>query len=137
MGRPSVRAIRKQYLTNNNKEYESEVIPELTLRKYINTIQSVPEMNVMNSVSNKTESKAAAEFSIRSTICYLLVVLTTHFIRAKPTKFHRQQKDLLKNPVYCLVRKLNDSILGINGTQNADNDLVDDLCHDRNLPWGH
>ena len=81
----------------------------------------------MNSVSNKTESHAAAEFSIRSTICYLMVVLTTHFIRAKPTKYHHQLKDLLSNPVYCLVRKLNEGILGINGNVDIDNKTVQDL----------
>ena len=116
--------IRKEFENNNNKEYSSEVVPETTMRKYVNKIQSIPELNIMQSVSNKTESRAAAEFSIRSTICYLLVVLTTHFIRAKPTKYHRQHKDLMSNPVYSLIRKLNCATLGINQTLDDSNNVI-------------
>ena len=56
--------IKKQFLHNTNKEYVSEIIPETTMRKYVNNIQSIPTMNTMNNVSNKTESRAASEFSI-------------------------------------------------------------------------
>ena len=96
------------------------------MRKYINKIQAIPELNVMKSVSNKTESQAAAEFSIRSTICYLLVVLTTHFVRAKPTKYHRQPIDMMSNPVYSLIHKLNTETLGINESLNGKDDYVVD-----------
>ena len=119
--------IRKEYEAKTGKQYTSEVIPEATMRKYINKVQSIPEFNVMENVSNKTESRAAAEFSIRSTICYLLVVLCTHFVRAKPTKYHCQQKDLMSNPVYCLVRKLNSETIGINDELDVDNEIVEEF----------
>ena len=80
----------------------------------------------MNSISNKTKSCAAAEFSIRSTICYLLVVLTTHFVRANPTKCHRQPNNMMSNPVYNLLHKLNSEMLGINDTLNGNNNTVVD-----------
>ena len=57
----------------------------------------------------------------------MLVVLTTHFVRAKPTKYGQQVKDLLKNPVYCLVQKLNDEVLGINESLDNDNVTIENL----------
>ena len=76
-------------------------------------IVGVPEFNMMNTVSNKTESRYSAEWSTRSTISYLMVVLRTHFINSKPTKYHKPFTDLIKDPTYKLIYELNKDVLGV------------------------
>jgi hypothetical protein len=66
------------------------------------------------SVANKTESRVAAEFSTRSTISFLLAVLSSHFIRAKPSIGHKKTvEELRKFPVYNIVERLNCEVLDI------------------------
>ena len=76
-------------------------------------IVGVPTFNMMNVVSNKTESRHSAEWSTRSTISYLMVVLCTHYINAKPTKYHKPFAELIKDPTYKLIYEMNKDVLGI------------------------
>lgn len=71
-------------------------------------------MNIQFRVSNKTESRLAAEFSTRSTISFLVAVLSSHFIRATPSKGHKKTVlELRQYPVYNIVEKVNNEVLGI------------------------
>lgn len=66
-----------------------------TLNVYTNIIKSQSVFNIHSSVSNKTQARAAAEWSICSTILYALTVACTHFIRdVTVTDFHPKRKDL-------------------------------------------
>ena len=105
--------IREEWRKQNGTDYPSEYIPESTLRKYINDVHTLQAFNSHTSVSNKTESRFASEFSIRSTISFMLVVLSTHYINAQPTKYHRPTSMLEKDPIYMLIKKLNKEVLGI------------------------
>ena len=71
--------IKKDWTERHNLPYSRCKVPEATLRKYVNEVVMLPDFNVMNRVSNKTEARYTAEYSIRSTICFLMIVLTTHF----------------------------------------------------------
>ena len=87
-------------------------IPDTTMNKYVKNIMSIYDFNVQEKVSNKTESRSTAEFSVRSTIAYMMVVLTTHFTNAPLSKFHSRLKDLSNNPLYALMKDLNKKMLG-------------------------
>ena len=70
-------------------------IPECTLNVYVNMIKCQSIFNLHNSVGNKTESRHVAEWSIRSTLAYTMVVATTHFLPdITATKYHPKKKDL-------------------------------------------
>jgi hypothetical protein len=95
-------------------------IPDTTICRYVDSVVGIPKFNMMNTVSNKTESHRAAEWSIRSTISYILVVLTsTHYINAKPSKYHKPFKELSKDPTYNMVRELNKDVLQINTSNES------------------
>ena len=86
------------------------------MRRYMHRIMSHPSFNIQKAVSNKTESRSCAEWSVRSTISYLCVVLTTHFIHAEPSKFH-PNKNLLDPEiaeVWSLVEELHNKELELN-----------------------
>ena len=106
-------------------KYSTNNVPESTLRRYVNEVVSQYEFNMFNSVCNKTESRSVAELSICSTVSFLLVLLTTHFIRAKPTMFHKPQKEMEKNKTWKLVNDLNKKILGIQDSIH----IVDQFIH--------
>jgi hypothetical protein len=99
--------IKREWSEKYGNTYKSECIPEPTLRKYINRVMGQKVLNIFKKVSNKTESRAAAELSIRSTVSYLMTVLTTHFINASPSKWHKSAKECKSDPLYQLVKKLN------------------------------
>ena len=68
------------------------------------------DSNIQENVSNKTESHSATEFSLRSVISYMMLVLTTHFVNAEPTKYHNKIKELENNPLFQLLCELNKSV---------------------------
>jgi hypothetical protein len=83
-------------------------------------IMSHPHLNIQKAVSNKTESRSCAEWSIHSTISIMCVVLVTHLIHAKPYAFHAKIKSLEPEvaKVWELVEELNNSVLDINTINN-------------------
>ena len=105
------------------------MVPETTLRRYVNEVITELDFNMFTSVSNKTESRAVAEYSIRSTISFLLVVLTTHFIRATPTKFHKPRKEMEKNKTWQLVMELNRKVLGLSNSVDVLHQFIHILPH--------
>lgn len=73
----------------------SELRAEHTLNVYVSLIKAQSIFNLYKSVGNKTESRHTAEWSIRSTIAYMMVVAATHFLPGvTPTKYHPKKKDL-------------------------------------------
>jgi hypothetical protein len=101
------------YQKKHKEKLPNEIIPYSTLRRYVDMVVGVPEFNMMKKVSNKTESRHSAEWSVRSTISYLMVVLCTHYINAEPTKYHKPFSELMKDPTYKLIYELNREVLGI------------------------
>ena len=93
----------KEHVTNKIK-YEWTVkkklhllptIPENTLNLYASVVKAQGVFNVHNSISNKTESRVCAEWSLRSTISYTMAVIVTHFIPdVTPSPFHPIRKEL-------------------------------------------
>ena len=115
--------------TRTGVKYKHDTVPETTLRRYVNDVISHFDFNIFTSVSNKTESRYVSEFSIRSTISFLLVVLTTHFIRGVPTVFHKSKKELEKNPTWKLAHELNKKVLGIGDTIDMMQQFIHVLPH--------
>ena len=121
--------IIKDREATTKETYKHDTVPETTLRRYVNDIVSQFDFNIFNNVSNKSESRAVSEYSVRSTISYCLAVLTTHFVRGKPTPFHKPIKDLEKISIYQLVEELNKKSLGINDTTYDIEQLIHVLPH--------
>ena len=70
-------------------------IPEKTLNSFVAIIKAQCIFNLYDNVSNKTESRAVAEWSLRSTLAYATVVTCTHFLsNATSTYYHAKKKDL-------------------------------------------
>lgn len=66
-----------------------------TLNHFVNTIKAQFIFNVYETVGNKTESRMVAEWSLRSTLAYAMVVASNHFIpNIEPTIYHPKKKDL-------------------------------------------
>ena len=112
--------IKKEWQENYGSKYKHRLAPEATTRKYIDKISGVRKFNTYKNVSNKTESRRAAEFSIRSTISYAMAVLCSHYIKAKPSKFHIPKNILEKDPVYTLIRDMNRRVLGITASSDIE-----------------
>ena len=96
--------------SGSKRKFES--LPISSMNRVVNRVMGLHKFNIMNKVSNKTQSHSAAEFSVHSTIAYLLVVLSSHFINAPPSTFHYKQSEIIKLPVYKLIAKLNKEVLG-------------------------
>ena len=80
--------IKLNWSENNETRYRHNTIPPTTMKRYIHRIMSHPSLNIQTAVSNKTESRSSAEWSIRSTVSYAVVVMATHFVYAEPSQFH-------------------------------------------------
>ena len=51
--------------------------------------------NIYNSILRKTESRATAEWSYRSTICFAMANAVSHFLpNVKPSEYHRKKKEV-------------------------------------------
>ena len=113
--------IKKEWQENYGCKYKHRLAPEeVTTRKYIDKINGVCKFNTYKNVSNKTESRRAAEFSICLTISYAMAVLCSHYIKAKPSKFHIPKNILEKDPVYTLIRDMNRRVLGITASSDIE-----------------
>ena len=88
-------------------------LPDTSMNRIVNKVMALKAFNIMNNVSNKTQSRTAAEFSVRSTVAYMMVVLTTHFVNAEPSLFHSKHKDITKSQLYKLLNHLNKKTLGV------------------------
>ena len=72
-------------------------IPMSTLNTYASILKLQSLFSIFTNVQNKTESRSVAEWSLRSTIAYSMVVATNHFIPgAKQLVYHPKRKDLCK-----------------------------------------
>lgn len=88
------------YRKNKRSHLLPSSIPQHTLNVYVSIIQSQSIFNIYSSMSNKTESRSVAEWSIRSTIAYTMIVATNHFIPGiARTPFHPKKKDLSSRSV--------------------------------------
>ena len=58
------KAIQNDLASNNGPTFKKTSIPETTMNRYVKGIMSIYEYNIQEKVSNKTESRAAAEFKI-------------------------------------------------------------------------
>ena len=74
------------------------------MKRYIGAVTAEEDLIFHTCVSNKSESRSIAEYSIRSTITYLMVVLTTHLFRAEPHPFSMPMKTLENDPLYSLIK---------------------------------
>jgi hypothetical protein len=72
--------VKQDWLDFDGYRHRKDTIPSTSLNRIVNRVMALEEFNILHSVSNKTESRAAAEFSVRSSVSYMLVVVTTHFI---------------------------------------------------------
>ena len=110
----SVNTIVKDDWNNNpNKKNKRDDLPVTSMSRIVNRVMALEKFNIMNKVSNKTQSRCAAEFSVRSTIAYMMTVVTTHFINAKPSIFHSKHNEIKKHPLYLLLSELNKKTLGV------------------------
>ena len=123
--------IKKNWSENHASRYKHDQIPETTMKRYIHRIMSHPSFNIQTSVSNKTESRSSAEWSIRSTISYLVVVLATHFVYAEPSQFHPKLTSLDPSvaKVWNMVKLENNKTLSIEDITNVVKTLIPVLPH--------
>ena len=72
-------------------------IPDYTLNSFVSAIKAQCIFNIYDTVGNKTESRAIAEWSLRSTLSYAMIVTANHFIpNISQNYFHPKKKDLSK-----------------------------------------
>ena len=110
--------IREKFRRNRELDLLKD-IPEATLNSYASIIKSQNIFTIYSSVSNKTESRSTAEWSIRSTISYALAVACAHFIPdIEPTTFHPKKSDLSEEAVelWNLCEYAYNKMIGNNGT---------------------
>lgn len=68
------------------------LIPERTLDSLVSTIKSQCVFDIFDTVSNKTESRAIAEWSLRSMLAYTMIVTCNHFLpNVDPTYYHTKK----------------------------------------------
>ena len=105
--------MKNDFLELEGFNKKKETVPDTSMTRIVNEVMALKKFNIMGSVSNKTESRAASEYSVRSTVSYMMVVLTTHFINAKPSVFHSKHKEITKHPLFILLKSLNRKCLGV------------------------
>ena len=118
--------IKKVWSVHREERYRYTHVPTSTMNRYVHMIMSNPVFNIQSVVSNKTESRSAAEWSIRSTISYLMVVLATHFVRAEPSAFHPKMNSLDPEilAAWELVEEVNGKSLSIHSINNSIEKLI-------------
>ena len=123
--------IKKNWSEHHSSRYKYDQIPTTTMSRYIHRIMSHPSFNIQTTVSNKTESRSSAEWSIRSTISYLVVVLATHFVYAEPSQFHPKLNSIDSSiaEVWKMVKLENNKVLSIEGITNIVETLIPVLPH--------
>ena len=91
------KAIYKKY-SKKHQLHLLKVVPDWTLNAYANVVKSQGIFSLYSSVSNKSESCAVAEWSLCSTISYLMAVRCVHFIPAiEQIMYHPKKKKLSKD----------------------------------------
>ena len=93
-------------------------IPEHTLNVYVSIIKAQNVFNIYGNVSNKTESRSVAEWSVRSTIAYTMVVAVNHFLPGVPkTRFHPKKRELSVRSLklWEIVENAYNKMLGTSG----------------------
>ena len=77
-------------------------VSRTTLQKYASRVMTQKVFNILNSITRKTESRHAAKFSIRSTICYAMAVAVLHFLPiVKPYEYHRKKRTYVTTELNC------------------------------------
>ena len=88
--------VKKEIETSIDKKTNgSKNLPPIcvdTINHYVNMIKGKPNVNIVSNVAGKTESRITAEWSVRSTINYMVAVATTHFFQAEGTVLHPLKK---------------------------------------------
>ena len=75
-------------------------IPTYTLNSILSTIKAQCIFDIYGTVGNKTESRAVAEWSLRSSLAYAMIVTCNHFLpNATSSCYHPKKKDLNKEPL--------------------------------------
>ena len=82
--------IQQVYAKKRQLHKLPSTISDHVLNSFVSTVKSQCLFNIYNTVANKTESRRAAEWSLRSTLAYSTIVASTHFIvpLEKPSKYH-------------------------------------------------
>ena len=127
MSFPQVRDRIKESILNHwrltNKSVVLPCVPIDTLNTYASIIYAQDVFNLERYLQPKTESRAAAEWSIRSTISYIMTVAVTHFIAlSKPSPYHpKKNKELNKEAVklWNLAEKSYNKTIGNEGCSIA------------------
>ena len=121
--------VQTDVLERGSIQQRKDDLPTTSMSRICNRVMAIENFNIMSKVSNKTESRAAAEFSVRSTISYMMVVVTQHFINATPSVFHSKHADIKKNPLYVLLHDLNKQSLGVEFNEKELEELTYVLPH--------
>ena len=75
-------------------------IPTYTLNSILSTTKAQCIFDIYGTVGNKTESPAVAEWSLRSSLAYAMIVTCNHFLpNATSSCYHPKKKDLNKEPL--------------------------------------
>ena len=89
---------------NSGKTGKPPTVKTQTLDSYVSMIKSQRVFNVHNNVLNKTQTRAIAEWSFRSSIAYCIAVLCTHYLPdVDPSPYHPKRKDLSKEALNTLL----------------------------------
>jgi hypothetical protein len=121
--------IKRDVSEKNIIQQRKDNLPTTSISRICNRVMARKNFNIHAKVSNKTESRATAEYSVRSTISYMLVVVTQHFINAKPSKFHSKHANVKKSPLYILLNELNKQSLGVKFDEKELEELTYVLPH--------
>ena len=77
-------------------------ISERILNSLVSTIKSQCVFDIYSSVGNKTEARIVAEWSLRSTLAYTMVVACNHFLPNVATTYDHPRKKGLSNDAVML-----------------------------------
>jgi len=73
---------KEEYLKRGGLEaqWDDKRISQKSLNRFAKWLRSSPNMNVFANANSKTETRGTAEWSIRSTIAFVMAVASSHFI---------------------------------------------------------
>jgi predicted small metal-binding protein len=115
----AVSAMKEEWLDRGFSEDSFEYPCDSTLDHYCARILSDPSVNINTHVTNKTQTRFAAEKSDRSSIAYTMAACASHYWPGKPIKgLHVMDEDKMTEGAK-LVRELVKEQLGTNEIQNV------------------
>ena len=89
-----VETMQEQWKDANKPLSQFKAPGASTLRRYAAKIIADPTINLARSVANKTETRFAAERSLRCTIAYMMTVANAHYFEGEPIKdLHKNDDD--------------------------------------------